>query len=198
MRRSLIISYVVICSDLNLFLHGTAYAFANEDPRQGPGYSFKDPLPAGGSAVAVIKTGDWYANLSWDTYDAKITLLETISGNKAWELIRSADNSNPSPDDGFEYILARVKFEYQSTSQPGDKGFALWNKQSGSCMTAVSSTGKDYKSVLISPPEPALKGRLYSGKSSEGWVVFSVARDDVAPLMVFGREYKSGVWFRLR
>lgn len=198
MRKSLIIGVAVIYSALNIFWYCTTYASADENPRQGPGYSDKDPLSIGASAVAVIKTGDWYATLAWETYDAKITLLETMSGNKAWERIKAADGSNPPSDDGFEYILARVRFEYQSTSQPGDKGFELWNKQTGSCMIARSSTGKDYRPVLILPPEPTLKGRLYSGKSCEGWVIFSVARDDVAPLMVFGREYGKGVWFKLR
>ena len=196
--KTIMVICMMICMDLNILGYDASVSFATEEPNSKPGYSSENPLSLGANAVAVIKTGDWYANLSWETYDAKISLLEIVSGNKAWERIKATDDSNPPPDAGYEYILARIKFEYQATSQPGDKGFELWNERLGSCLIAVSSDGKDYKPALIAPPEPGLKGRLYSGDSCEGWVIFLVSQDDSAPLMTFGRKYDGGVWFNLR
>ena len=109
-------------------------------------------------------------------------------------MIHKQNQFNDSPDEGFEYILAKVRFDYLDGS--ADKQFHL---NTGVDFTAVSSEGKDYKLQLVVEPEPRLNADLYPGASHEGWVAFQVTKDDTNPLMTFGRDYRGsgGVWWKL-
>lgn len=156
-------------------------------PTPIPGHSRSSPAPA--RMALVIEFDDFM-----DTYEARITLLETVRGGEAWDRIKAANMFNAPPSEGFEYVLAKVRFEYLA-SPAEDKAYAVSPVQ----FTAVSTDGKDYDMSWAVEPEPALNAQLYEGASHEGWAAFLVAAGDTTPLMTFGRNYDGtgGIWFQL-
>jgi len=156
-------------------------------PTPPVGYSRDNPAPIGTSLD--IEFEYWLEN-----YKARIMLLEVIRGGEAWKRIKEANIFNDPPEEGFEYILAKVRFEYLEGPDPDTK-YDL----SPLHFTAVSEDGKDYERPLIVDPEPSIGVSLYPGASHEGWVSFHVAIEDSKPTMTFGRDYKGrgGVWFKL-
>ena len=124
-----------------------------------------------------------------EIHDVKITVLEVVRGNKAWELIRAADASNRPPDAGFDYLLARIRFEY---SMQGSQGIMPYTLKQG-CFKLYSADNKEYALPSIASPKPELVGKdFYSGSSYEGWVLFMAATND-KPLLF----YTAGsVWFQ--
>jgi len=151
------------------------------------GYSRFNPAPIGTSLEIEFE------EIS-EIYKARITLLELIRGEEAWSLIEEANPFNDPPEEGYEYILARVRFEYLEGPTP-DTAYDL----SPVYFTAVSEGGKDYERRFVVDPEPGIEADLYPEASHEGWVSFHVAIDDSKPTMTFGRDYKGrgGVWFKL-
>jgi hypothetical protein len=89
-----------------------------------------------------------------------------------------------APANGFEYVLARIKFDfkgrYVSDNLPFDLGDEplQWVALSGSDLT-------EYSRVSVTVPKPALVGRIKPGSSTEGWVAFAVQQKDSKPIMVF-------------
>jgi hypothetical protein len=161
------------------------------------GQSPHSAIPIRVPVVTIIECGEGYTSL--ELYDAKITLLEIVRGEKAWKRIKEVSVSNGPPGAGFEYILARIKFEFFKRGFPGDKSYEL----RGSQFIAFSINGKEYKTPTIVQPKPELSGRLRSGDSLEGWVTFQVAIDDSKPLIVFTTDptgavqHGGNIWFQL-
>jgi len=126
--------------------------------------------------------------------EGRVTLLEIVRGAEAWNRIKEANMFNDPPKSGFEYLLAKVKFEYlKGPTQDTTYHLSTWE------FTAVSSEGKDYEGASVVEPEPELDATLYQGASHTGWVAFQVAKSDFKPLMTFGRKYDGtgGIWFKL-
>ncbi len=124
-----------------------------------------------------------------ELHDMKVTVLEVVRGEKAWELIRAADAFNKSPDAGFEYLLARIRLEY---SMQGSQGGMPYTLNQG-CFKLYSAENKEYAVPSIAAPQPQLIGKVfYSGSSYEGWVPFVAATNDKPFLF-----YTSGsIWFQ--
>ena len=158
MKGRVIIGHILACLVLTL----VAYV----ETTRAEGHSPHSAIPVGVPIVAMIECGEGYTSL--ELYDAKITLLEIVRGEKAWKRIKEESVSNKPPEVGFEYILARIKFEFFKRGSPGDKNYEL----RGSQFTAFSINGKEYKTPPIVQPKPELSGRLRSGDSLEGWVLF--------------------------
>ena len=68
------------------------------------------PAPAGVRLSGIVECGHGYT--SHELYDMKITLQEVIRGTEAWERLKKTSNTNKPADQGFEYVLARIRFEY--------------------------------------------------------------------------------------
>jgi hypothetical protein len=145
-------------------------------------------VPMGTTASAIVELEDMYR--SPETYDAKITVLEVLRGEKPADLIKKASASNAPAQSGFEYILARIRFEYSARGAPGDKAWRVGKRQ----FHAYSGEGIPYRFPSIVLPEPELAGELRSGDSLQGWLAFEVAKQDKKPLMIFE---PGNVWFRL-
>jgi hypothetical protein len=184
--RCILVCVLVVMGDCERNL-----SFA-QSPNPSTGTSLDNPAPVGASVVAKIVMGDHYVMI-FETYEAKVSVLQIVRGAKAWDIIKQANASNGPPRAGFEYILARIRVEYHATGKPGDRGYDLW----GSQFTAVSPEGRDYERPAAVAPNPELKTRLYSGDSFQGNIVFMVGQNDEKPLMTFGREYDSAIWFQL-
>ena len=128
---------------------------------------------------SMIELGSVYTNI----YDIAITVVETVRGPAAMDRLKAAYPDTKTPPAGFEYALARVKFEfkgrYVSDTIPFDLGSdpLQW--------VALSSELTEYPRVSVQAPKPALAGRIKPGDSLEGWVVFAVNAKDSKPVMVF-------------
>ena len=168
-----------------------------DETARAQGNSPHNPQPVGVPLTAIVECGAGYT--SHELYDTKITVLEIVRGEKAWERVKEASLSNEPPKGGFEYILARIRFEYFARGFPGECSHELRPEQ----FTAVSANGKEYKALSVVPPKPELSGRLHSGDSLEGWVAFLVAQEDSKTLMTFTADvggailHGGGVWFQL-
>ena len=146
------------------------------------GSSPAGPAPAGAPVQTIIECGVGYE--SHELYDVKITLLETVRGDRAWEMIKAAAPENKAAKDGFEYILARIRFEYAARGRPGECGHELKEDE----FTALSPEGHVYDSPSVVPPSPRLNGTVHSGDTPEGWVAFSVPKNEPTALMSFGTK----------
>src|SRR5579872_546067 len=143
--------------------------------------------PVGVPLSTIIEFGDDY-NGGDELYDAKITILEVIRGEKALDLVRHAGASNPAPKAGSDYVLARIRFQFSARAVPEDHDYTLNSSQ----FTAMSAGGVTYPApVLAVPVQPALHATLRSGQSTEGWIVLQVPHADVAPLMLFTADVGS-------
>jgi hypothetical protein len=156
------------------------------------------PAPKGTTISGILECGEGYT--SHELYDMKITLLEIFRGEEAWKRIQEAAASNKPAAAGSEYILARVKFEYQARNLPGACTHPLEPNQ----FTAYTASGDDYPVVSVVPPKPEMRKRLKSGDAYEGWLVFAVSNEDKSPIMSFSAgdggavQHAEPKWFLLR
>jgi Domain of unknown function (DUF4352) len=143
--------------------------------------------PVGTPLTTIIGFGDQY-NGGDELYDARITVLEIVRGPKAWDALQRASASNAPPANGFEYLLARVRFEFSARTSPHHYSYTLAPKQ----FTAISAAGKEYDPAAVAaPPDPRLRGNLQPDSSVEGWLAFSVPQSDRKPLMLFRADVGS-------
>jgi hypothetical protein len=165
---------------------------------QTMGTSPSAPAPKGITISGIMECGEGYT--SHELYDMKITLLEIFRGKEAWKRLQEAAASNKPARAGSEYILARVKFEYQARNLPG----ACIHQLEPNQFTAYTANGEDYPAVSVVSPKPEMRKRLKSGDSYEGWLVFAVSKGDTAPLMSFSAidggavQHGEPKWFLLR
>jgi len=145
----------------------------------------KPAQPKGLPLTTTISFGDEYMT-PVELYDAKITVLEVVRGEKARKILEDGNPLN-SPSRNFEYVAARIRFAFLARGIPGDKRYRLDAEQ----FTACSGDGAvEYPAVHRSIPNPALDRELASGDSAEGWVGFLVALGDARPLLVFREDVR--------
>ena len=141
--------------------------------------SSSNPAALNTRVRSMIELGSVYTNI----YDIAITVSETVRGKEAMDRLKAANADTKPAQAGFEYALARVKFEfkgrYVSDNIPFDVGSdpLQW--------VALSSELTEYPKVSAPAPKPALVGRIKPGDSLEGWVVFAVSAKDSKPVLVF-------------
>jgi hypothetical protein len=68
--------------------------------------SIMDPYPIGTAAATIITFGDAYST-AIETYDARITLIEAVRGEKALDLLRKQNTSFRTPDDALISIFIK-------------------------------------------------------------------------------------------
>jgi len=160
----------------------------------------RSPSDAGGEGVTIagiIECGEGYT--SHELYDVKITLQEVLRGDPAWQRLQDVNKDNVPSAEGYDYVLARVKFAYEARGRPGD----CIHTVKRSHFTALSMQGEIYPVPDVSVPQPPLSGPLHSGESIDGWIAFAVAKDDKTPLMTFSVDDAGAVqhggklWFKL-
>jgi hypothetical protein len=161
------------------------------------GQSPSEAAAPGETVQGIVECGEGYN--SHELYDVKISVLEILRGEKAWERIKEASNSNKPPKAGSEYILARIRFQYLARGAPGNCIHELKESQ----FLALSAEGKKYDAPSLTPPKPELNAKLHSGDSVEGWAPFLVSQEDKKPIMTYGVDESGAVqhggdmWFRL-
>jgi len=129
-----------------------------------------------------------------DVYKYNITLLEIVRGEEAWGMVEDARSYADPPPSGFEYLVAKIRFEYLEGPTPEESILVY-----GDMFTAVSSEGKAYENPTMAfDPEPSLHVDLYPGASHEGWAVYTVSVQDDKPLLTFGKLAFGGcTWWQL-
>lgn len=156
-----------------------------------------EPASAGVKLSGIVECGQGYT--SHELYNMNLTLLEVVRGDDAWERLRKASDTNKPADTGFDYILARVKFEYYARGTPGLCAHEVTPQQ----FMAFSAEGVDYPAVNVSLPKPEMRGKLRSGEHLEGWIAVLVPQADQKPLLSYSADeggavmHGGGKWFKL-
>lgn len=150
--------------------------------------SFADQAqPLGRTLSTIIIFGDQYDGGD-ELYDAKITVAQVVRGERAWEMLKAISTSNPPPKAGFEYLVARIRFEFSARTSPSHYNYTIDETQ----FTAMKANGTAYPAASIAEePVPDLQGTLKPGDSLEGWITFIVPRADRQPLMLFRADVGS-------
>jgi hypothetical protein len=162
------------------FLLGTLLYFVTAVPAaMAQGTAYDDPAGQGVPVKSVVQVGPMNTN----NYDVTVTLLETERGRQALQRLKAVDAKAGPPQAGFEYLLARVRFELEGRSA-ADKGVFMLGS-SPFQWVANSADFRQYDSTSATPPNPALKGPVRAGKTVEGWLVFAVEQHEGKPVLTF-------------
>jgi hypothetical protein len=123
-----------------------------------------------------------------------LTLLETVSGAAALELVMDANRFNDPPPAGHEYILARFRVRVESTVGQ-DEAIQMNHAR----FDAVRGDGATYSHFLfVAGLQPDLRTDLYSGSEYVGWTYFWVETGDAEPVALFDGSDPWRAWFALR
>ncbi len=170
MKNKLVMSMVVLL---------VLTAAASLHPAIAQDNSSTNAAAIGSRVRSMVELGSVYTNI----YDIAVTVLETVRGKDAMEKLKAASADNKAPATGFEYVLARIKFEFKGRAVSDNLLFDLGDAPLQWVALAVDLT--EYPRVSVMMPKPALAGRVKPGQSVEGWVAFAVDQKDSKPVMVF-------------
>ena len=203
--------HVSICYEGNNIMSIHIYALDDDDTSDSSSVDTEpeanasaiDSQPSNDSAVSYDRTNPAPINTAQTidyrdyihSYNATVEVTEILRGTDAWKKIADANIFNSEPDEGYEYILAKIKVTANSVKDDAALDINHFD------FTAYSSDNVEYdnKRVTVVKPDPALDGKIFAGASREGYTVFAVKETDAAPKMVFGEQYDGtgGIWFKL-
>ena len=126
-----------------------------------------------------------------DSYPAcklEITLLEVVRGGAALKMAKEANGYNDVPEDGKEYLLA--KFEVTALQSKGDEAIDLQYS-----FEIVRSDGSTYEDSFAYISDVKTLTTMYEGATQEGYVCFTVDKNDANLLIAFPSYGKSQLWF---
>ena len=153
-------------------------------------YSRNNPAPLN-TVQQYTKTSSWIED---ENYTVSIRVMETQRGEEAYKALKGESGVYPEPQDGYEYMNAKIAFSVNSTKtdrsiEPNQYNF-----------TAFSSTNTESPVNYYASVEPKLHGALYAGGNTEGWITVMVKKDDTAPKLAYGLDYSGsgGIWFALQ
>ena len=121
-------------------------------------------------------------------------VIETVRGEKAMKMLTEANQFNDEPQEGYEYILAKIAVS--ALSVENDAAFNLNDYY----FKAFSSNNEEMPSASVVEPEPEFEGKIYAGGNAEGWIAVLVRKNDENPKLAYGLDYKGtgGIWFALQ
>lgn len=153
------------------------------------GQSRSTPAPLGTPVTAPV-------DQAGDGFEIAMVVTKVIRGAEALKMIEKANQFNPEPASGMEYLLAGIAYKVLKSDTP-DIQFQINNF----AFTLVSSGGVDYDQLMMAvTPDPQIDAKLYEGAEHQGWAVFQVKKDDPEPLIAFARSPNGsgGVWFETK
>ncbi|MDD4635610.1 MAG: hypothetical protein PHS35_03250 [Dehalococcoidales bacterium] len=131
-----------------------------------------------------------------DWLDGKIKMeqemLENISGNYAWGIVKSWNMFNNEPGVGKEYILVKFRIKIlELEEEPYNINHAQFD--------LYSSTGVEYTDFYsVAGKDPDLSTKLYEGAEHVGYTAFLVNIDN-SPVAVYGHRWgENAAWFKLQ
>lgn len=129
-----------------------------------------NPLPFGDTITVKENIYDDSFNAYASAID--ITLLETIRGEEAWTMIQNENQFNEPAQEGFEYVIVKVKgFLKESETDDDSLYFSSMN------FNFVSNEGEVYEWVSVVIPNE-LSAELYNGGTGEGFIANQVKIGD--------------------
>lgn len=152
-------------------------------------YSRTNPAPLN-TVQTYVKNEEYLPDYN---YSATIRVIETERGASAWQKIKESNTYNKEPEEGYEYIIAKVAFSLLSSYE--DKVVDADEYK----FKAFSGNNEEYKSVFVLY-DNKLDTKLFPGGNAEGYVIFQVRATDLNPKFVYGMNYDGtgGVWFNLQ
>ncbi len=149
------------------------------------GFSRKAPAP--------LNTPVQFQHTGSTSFSVEMQVNEVLRGEAAWNKIYAANQFNTKPNDGYEYVLAKVAIQVLSVED--DKALVL----SDFDFTAFSSNNEELPSNAVVLPEPKFEGKLYAEGSKEGYIAVQVEKDDPSPKLAYklSLDGSSGIWFSL-
>ncbi len=153
-------------------------------------YTRTNPAPLN-IAQTYKKESDWFED---DNYTVSIKVLEIARGNAIFEPIKENNLLYIEPDEGYEYLNAKISFTVTETKSD----FSVSASQAY-FQSFTSNNEECPQTVFTYGSKPALSGSLYSGGNSEGWITVMVKKDDPNPKLAYGLDYNGvgGIWFAL-
>lgn len=163
------------------------------------GSSHDHPVPVGVTMKIMIERG----------YGIELTVLEIIRGKEALDRMMAEGVSKKLPNDGYEYLLTRIKFGYFCKAKGMGNSNSVYRVVEKNFIAVSADGGKEYElPSLLHQPQPPLIGTIIPlGESREGWIVLQVPIDEKEPLLTFHREHAPTnyvllhqwrpVWFKL-
>lgn len=132
-------------------------------------------------------TGSMMDTDTYDDFDASldITVVETIRGEKAAQLIQAENEFNEKAPEGKEYILNKVKVRAYDIASAENK-FMIDSTE----FEYVSSTGALYSGESVVIPNE-LSATLYNNGTAEGYIQGTVDKNDSDPLIKYEKFYFS-------
>ena len=128
-----------------------------------------------------------------ESFSATVTIVKTVRGAEAADMIKNAYVHNPGAGYGKEYILAWVRAKITDT-----KNYMLL---SDIRLNMVCESGDGVNYTVSSPTNinPASEQPKNAGDTIEGWVAFAVDRNDAEPRVKLGRlaDGSDDAWFAL-
>jgi len=152
---------------------------ATPQPSPTPQLGTKDnPTPIGQHLDLVIDN---------DTY-FRITVLEAIRGDQAWQMVYQANMFNDVPEEGKEYVVAKIRVECTNTRVPNKTlSINAWN-------FGTLSNNQLFEDIFIVDPSPELNAELLPGGIVEGYVSEIVFKDDPNALLYY-KDFLSDMRF---
>lgn len=152
-------------------------------------YSRANPAPLN-TAQTYTKEDEWFEE---NNYTVSIKVLETVRGEAAYNALNTGVLAYPEPNEGYEYINARIEFSVVETK--GDYSV----QPSQGYFKSFTSNNEECPQNFYASREPYLTGSLYSGGKTEGWITMMVKKDDANPKLAYGLDYNGagGIWFAL-
>ena len=166
----------------------------NANKNYSANYSAIDATDSVGSRKKPAKMGDIVqtkaVNSNGLSCEVEIELTGFKRGEEAVKIMREGHSTADNPGEGKEFALVKFRVKNIKDNSGKDIPFNL-------ASTEFSYATGDYAVIdtrwSVPGLNPDIKADLYEGAEHEGWVCFSIEKDDTAPKVVFLNE----IWFDL-
>jgi len=136
------------------------------------------PLPTatpepGLSVSRPLSPSSVFVSAGWD-----VRVLEVKRGDAAAQAIKAANQFNKPAPAGYEYALVRVRVKSVHTDQ------ASHEIRAGD-FRLVGARRTEYLAGGVVVPEPRLGAEVFAGGEVEGWVVFTIVKDEDQLILIW-------------
>ena len=142
-------------------------------PKPTPVPPTPTPVPMGLSRSNPYPETELVSAPNWD-----IQVIEIVRGDAAWQAIQSANQFNEPAPEGMEYLL--VKIHVKCTYPDSDE-----HSIGGSDFKITGDHLIRYSQASVVAPDPNLEAQLYKDGETEGWVSFTVGKEEGNLILIY-------------
>ena len=147
------------------------------------------PVPVMGTRSSPVAIGNYLELVKDDGTYFRITILEAIRGEAAFQMIMNANQFNEQPLEGMEYIISKVAVECLSSKIPDQLlEITAWDFSS-----MTNNQVFDVPFVVLSDEE--LNVKLFPGGRGEGYIPTIAFINDPTPLIVYDPLFGSDMFY---